>query len=65
MATLTKKDLLEAIEDMPMDAEIGVDVNPRVSTIENFYIKPVENVYIKNGRLIVLEINKSKKKWIR
>ena len=24
MATLTKKDLLEAIEDMPMDAEIYV-----------------------------------------
>lgn len=24
MATLTKKDLLEAIEDMPMDAEICV-----------------------------------------
>ena len=26
MATLTKKDLLEAIEDMPMDAEIWVDI---------------------------------------
>ena len=25
MATLTKKDLLEAIEDMPMDAEIGIN----------------------------------------
>jgi hypothetical protein len=24
MATLTKKDLLEAIEDMPIDAEIGL-----------------------------------------
>ena len=24
MATLTKKDLLEAIEDMPMDAEIKI-----------------------------------------
>ena len=24
MATLTKKDLLEAIEDMPMDAEIWI-----------------------------------------
>jgi hypothetical protein len=26
MATLTKKDLLEAIKDMPMDAEIWVDI---------------------------------------
>ena len=26
MATLTKKDLLEAIEDMPMDAEIGMKI---------------------------------------
>lgn len=25
MAILTKKDLLEAIEDMPMDAEIGIN----------------------------------------
>ena len=26
MATLTKKDLLEAIEDMPMDAEVYIDI---------------------------------------
>ena len=26
MATLTKKDLLEAIEDMPMDAPIEIEV---------------------------------------
>ena len=55
---ITKKDLLEAIEDMPMGAEIGVNVNPKFSNIENFYIKPVDGVYIKNGEIIVLEINK-------
>ena len=27
MATLTKKDLLEAIEDMPMDAEVLIRVD--------------------------------------
>ena len=27
MATLTKKDLLEAIEDMPMDAKIFIKVD--------------------------------------
>ena len=26
MATLTKKDLLEAIKDMPMDAEVYIDI---------------------------------------
>ena len=26
MATLTKKDLLEAIEDMPMDAKIHIEI---------------------------------------
>lgn len=56
---MTKKDLLEAIEDMPMDTPISVDVNPKVSSIENFYIKQAEGVYIKNGSLIVLEINKT------
>lgn len=55
---MTKTDLLKAIEDMPMDAEIGVNVNPKFSNIENFYIKPVDGVYIKNGEIIVLEINK-------
>lgn len=49
MATLTKKDLLEAIEDMPMDAEIymeiydyGMRVYKAVEDIE--YYKPINRI---------------------
>ena len=38
---LTKKDLLEAIEDMPMDAEIYLSTGYRDSNIENCSIKEI------------------------
>jgi hypothetical protein len=33
MATLTKKDLLEAIKDMPDDAEIRTDWNEEINDV--------------------------------
>jgi len=51
MATLTKKDLLEAIEDMPMDAPIKIEVMEdfdigftMIRTLKN--VKRVKNEFI-------------------
>ena len=51
MAALTKKDLLEAIEDMPMDAEIGL-----LDCDENgaFAMIATEVDYIKKYNLITI-----------
>lgn len=43
MATLTKKDLLEAIEDMPMDTPICI-ISPETNDV---YIAETVNVSIK------------------
>ena len=51
MATLTKKDLLEAIEDMPMDAEIWVDVK----NVFGIMLSSIEKVkYFDNDNFIYL-----------
>lgn len=47
MATLTKKDLLEAIEDMPMDAEIIIE-------LEDGYAEAVEIECYKNNKIYIV-----------
>lgn len=51
METLTKKDLLEAIEDMPMDAEIYIDFETKYS-IES---KALQNV-LKNKTFNIITL---------
>ena len=41
MATLTKKDLLEAIEDMPMDAPILSEINDAPMFLTDVYYDSV------------------------
>ena len=51
MATLTKKDLLEAIEDMPMDAPIMSEINDEPMFLTDVYYDSV-NKEIHNTMLI-------------
>ena len=53
MATLTKKDLLEAIEDMPMNVEVILEIlddngNPYESDVECVYIDNIQRIIITN-----------------
>jgi hypothetical protein len=41
MAALTKKDLLEAIEDMPMDAPIWSEINEEPMLLTDVYYDSV------------------------
>ena len=57
MATLTKKDLLEAIEDMPMDAEIGINYficnsSTKVAVTNVEYDKVGIKFVVRNTKLI-------------
>lgn len=50
MAALTKKDLLEAIEDMPMDKDISLlitDIDGYTIPYSNLYITSVDGEWIK------------------
>lgn len=51
MATLTKEKLLEAIEDMPMDAKITMEIY-NYGTYNSKGVDKVE--YVKNANLIIL-----------
>ena len=43
MAILTKKDLLEAIDDMPMDAPIMSEINDEPMFLTDIYYDSVNN----------------------
>jgi hypothetical protein len=43
MATITKKDLLEAIEDMPMDAEIWIETKETLESITEIVCDETQN----------------------
>ena len=52
MATLTKKDLLEAIKDMPMDAEVRISPD----WANDFDYMPIKVIgYIKDFNMIIIE----------
>ena len=53
MATLTKKDLLEAIEDMPMDKKISLlitDIDGYTIPYDNLHI-----IFVKDGCIKLME----------
>ena len=54
MRILTKKDLLEAIEDMPMDAEIAYLDYENYNEEANSYAFPSEVIFHEQRKIIVL-----------